>query len=189
MRTSRALSTENCTPKSKTHTAQVFIKFPFQRLNSSGNCIKNILLAICLPEQPSLLDRRGWLPSEEGPIIFVDSDLLNKLRVNRLLIHDQNLLSLSNQRVENHSAPSLVSVDSGRKKMNQKESKSGISSCPCRKFLNILSLQFLASPPRQRRSNSSRMRELFKQSGDGRKVVVPSSLQSAIGFVTFVKQH
>ncbi|CAK5062198.1 unnamed protein product [Meloidogyne enterolobii] len=50
---------------------------------NSGNCFKNILNAICVPEYPSLLNLRGYLPPEEGPSILVNSEILDRMALKR----------------------------------------------------------------------------------------------------------
>jgi hypothetical protein len=61
----------------------------------------------------SLIDRKSFLPPEEGPSIYVDADLLNILmRIQRT--RDHNNLSLLTARSENNrSAPSLINIDDG----------------------------------------------------------------------------
>ena len=85
-----------------------------------------------------MLNRRGWNPPEDGPNIWVEAELLNKLanNKNRQSQQDQNYLSLLvAERCENNrSAP----LDDGgeRRKQQIVGGEGGVSSCPC-EFLEV----------------------------------------------------
>jgi hypothetical protein len=88
----------------------------------------------------SLIDRKSFLPPEEGPSIYVDADLLNILmRIQRT--RDHNNLSLLTARSENNrSAPSLINIEGETKSQRNDKHKhrldQEISSCTS-KFIRI----------------------------------------------------
>uniref|UniRef100_A0A915M0M4 Palmitoyltransferase n=1 Tax=Meloidogyne javanica TaxID=6303 RepID=A0A915M0M4_MELJA len=96
---------------------------------NSGNCFKNILNAICVPEYPSLLNLRGYLPPEEGPSIFVNSEILDRMALKR---QQQQNYGTTNERKGRQKI--VVEEGGGR----SSDGGGGVASCP-------------SSPPRQRR--------------------------------------
>ncbi|CAK5085624.1 unnamed protein product [Meloidogyne enterolobii] len=95
---------------------------------NSGNCFKNILNAICVPEYPSLLNLRGYLPPEEGPSILVNSEILDRMALKR----QQQNYGTTNERKGRQKI--VVEEEGGR----SSDGGGGVASCP-------------SSPPRQRR--------------------------------------
>jgi hypothetical protein len=81
----------------------------------------------------SLINRKSFLPPEEGPSIYVDADLLNILMgIQRT--RDHNYLSLLTARSENNrSASSLINVDGETKNQRRNDKhrlNQEVSSCP-----------------------------------------------------------
>ncbi|KAF7639934.1 Palmitoyltransferase [Meloidogyne graminicola] len=93
----------------------------------TGNCFKNIFNIICVPEPPSLLDLRGYLPPEEGPSIYVDSEILDRMAIKRQ--QNNNYGTTNNER---RGRQQKLAVE------EERSIEGGVASCP-------------SSPPRQRR--------------------------------------
>uniref|UniRef100_A0A1I8BVH8 Palmitoyltransferase n=1 Tax=Meloidogyne hapla TaxID=6305 RepID=A0A1I8BVH8_MELHA len=89
---------------------------------NTGNCFKNILNVICVPEYPSLLNLRGYLPPEEGPSIYVDAEILDRMALKR---QQNNYLSIGTTNERRGRQQQKIVEE-------ERFNEGGVASCPCK---------------------------------------------------------